>query len=177
MFINERSKRIVVTMVFGSMMFFTSRIMFKFMLSNLEVSDSFLTFTTQAFRVLDIIGALAMVTLSILFLMSVLDIGNTNTENTERKHQAFESKYINLKKNGLEKTVIHGTASKNKVHGNQYHSIKDNNDLFDNILESSVFTSVYSDDSRGGSCTRNNDSGSNWDFDGGSGSGDSGGCD
>lgn len=174
MFINERTKRIVVTMVFGSIMFFTSRIMFKFMFSTFEVSDSFLTFTTQAIRVLDIIGALAMVTLSILFLMSLLDIGTTVTENTERKHQVPESKHINLKKNGLEKTVIHDTASKSKVHGNQYHSIKANNDLFDNILESSVFTSVSSDDSRGSSCTRNNDSGSNWDFDGG---GDSGGCD
>ncbi|PET96746.1 hypothetical protein CN527_21060 [Bacillus cereus] len=174
MFINERSKRIVVTMVFGSMMFFTSRIMFKFMLSTMEVSDSFLTFTTQAMRVLDIIGALALILLSFLFLLSLFDIGNPVTESPKRKHQVSESKHINLKKHGLEKTVIHGTASKNKVHGNQYHSIKDNNDLFDNILESSVFTSVYSDESRGESCTGNNDSGSNWDFDGG---GNSGGCD
>ncbi|OQR53202.1 hypothetical protein [Bacillus sp. CDB3] len=175
MFINERSKRIVVTMVFGSIFFYITRIMFKFMFSTFEVSDALLTFTTQAMRVLDIIGALALIVLSFLFLLSLFDIGNTVTESPKRKHQVSESKHINLKKNGLEKTVIHGTASINKVHGNQYHSIKDNNDLFDNILESSVFTSVYSDDSRGSSCTRNNDSGSNWDFDGGG--GDSGGCD
>ncbi|HDX9654897.1 hypothetical protein AB3U43_04050 (plasmid) [Bacillus cereus] len=176
MFINERSKRIAVTTVIVSMMLFTFRIISKTIFSTFEASDSFLTFITQAMRVLDIIGALALVTLSILFLMSVLDIGNTDTENTERKHQVSESKHINLKKNRLEKTVLHDTASKNKVHGNQYHSPKDNKDLFDNILESSTFISVYSDDSRGSSCTRNNDPGSNWDYDGSSG-GDYGSCD
>ncbi|QWG92804.1 hypothetical protein [Bacillus mycoides] len=173
MFINEKSKRIAVTTVLVSMMLFTFRIISKTIFSTFEASDSFLTFITQAMRVLDIIGVLALVTLSILFLMSVLDIGNTDTENTERKYQASESKYINLKKNGLEKTVIHGTASKNKVHGNKYHSIKDNNDLFDNILESSVITSVYNDDSRGSSCTHNNDSRSDWSSNDG---GDSGSC-
>ncbi|EJS45117.1 hypothetical protein ICG_06023 [Bacillus cereus BAG1X1-3] len=180
MFINERSKRILVTTVLVSMMFFTFRIISKSIFSTFEASDSFLTFITQAMRVLDIIGALSLISLSFIFLWSLFDTGNSVTKSSERKHQVSESKYINLKKNELEKTVIYGTASKNKVYGNKYHSIKDNNDLFDNILESSVITSVYSDDSRGSSCTRNNDSGTNWDYNGGNdynGGSDVGGCD
>lgn len=177
MFINERSKRIAVATVIVSMMLFTFRIISKSFFSTFEASDSFLTFITQAMRVLDIIGALALIVLSILFFLSLFDTGNNVTESPERKHQVSESKQINLKKNGLEKTVVYGTASKNKVHGNQYYSPKDNNDLFDNILESSTFISVYNDDSRGSSCNRNNDSGSNWDYDGGSSGGDYGSCD
>lgn len=178
MFINERSKRIVVSMVFVSIMLITNQIMFKHMLSIFEVSDSLFNFATQTMRALNIIGALALIVLSFLFLWSLFDIESNVRESPKRKHQVSESKQINLKKNELEKTVIHGTASKNKVHGNQYYSIKDNNDLFDNILENSVFISTYSDDSRESSCTRNNDSGSNWDYDGGSsGGGDYGGCD
>ncbi|PGU51846.1 hypothetical protein [Bacillus cereus] len=177
MFINERSKRIAVTTVILSMMLFTFRIVSKSIFSTFEASDSFLTFITQAMRVLDIIGALALIVLSILFFLSLFDTGNNVTESPERKHQVSESKQINLKKNGLEKNVVYGTASKNKVHGNQYYSPKDNKDLFDNILESSTFISVYNDDSRGSSCTRNDDSGSNWDYDGGSSGGDYGGCD
>ncbi|PFX43699.1 hypothetical protein COL24_05405 [Bacillus toyonensis] len=176
MFISERSKRIVVTMVFGSILFYTSRIMFKFMFSTFEASDGLHTFTTQAMRVLDIIGALALIVLSFLFLLSLFDIGNTVKESPKRKNQVSESNHINLKKNRLEKIAIQDAVSKNKVHGKQYHSIRDNNDLFDNILESSTFISTYSDDSRGSSCTRNNDSVSNWDSDASSG-GDYGSCD
>ncbi|PFD20441.1 hypothetical protein [Bacillus cereus] len=180
MFINERSKRIVVTTVIVSMMFFTFRIVSKSIFSTFEASDSFLTFITQAMRVLDIIGALALIVLSFLFLWSLFDTGNNVKESPERKHQVSESKHINLQKNRLEKTVMHGTAYKNKVHGNQYHSPKDNKDLFDNILESSTFISVYKDDSRGSSCTRNNDSETNWGYEGGNdynGGSDFGGCD
>lgn len=124
---------------------------------------------------------LALIVLSFLFLLSLFDIGNTVTESPKRKHQVSESKHINLKKNGLEKTVIHGTASTNKVQSNQYvsyrnrnHSIKTDNGLLDNILESSVINSVFSDDSRGSNCTHNNDSGSSWSSGDGGGSG---GCD
>ncbi|MDR4188089.1 hypothetical protein [Bacillus pseudomycoides] len=181
MFDNEKSKRIVVGMVFGSMIFLSGRMVLKFVSSSLEADDVFVAFSIQAIRIFDVIGFLAMVILSILLMLSLFDVGNTVTENAERKYQNPESKLINLKKNGLEKTIIHGTASKNKVHGNQYvsyrnrnHSNKTDNDLFDNILESSVMTSVVSDNSRGSSCTHNNGSGSSWDFGGG---GDSGSCD
>ncbi|PFC08182.1 hypothetical protein CN284_26875 [Bacillus cereus] len=180
MFINERSKRIVVSMVFVSIMLITNQIMFKHMLSIFEVSDSLFNFVTQTMRALNIIGALALIVLSFLFLWSLFDTGNNVKESPERKHQASESKHINLEKNRLEKTIMHGTASKNKVYGNQYHSPKDNKDLFDNILESSTFIPVYSDGSRGSSCTRNNDSETNCGYDGGNdynGSSDFGGCD
>lgn len=180
MFINERSKRIVVSMVYVSIMLITNQIMFKHMLSIFEVSDSLFNFATQTMRALNIIGALALIVLSFLFLWSLFDTGNNVKESPERKHQVSESKHINLKKNRLEKTIMHGSASKNKVHGNQYHSPKDNKDLFDNILESSTFISVYNDDSRGSSCTRNNDSETNWGYEGGNdynGGSDFGGCD
>ncbi|PEK70422.1 hypothetical protein CN593_05230 [Bacillus pseudomycoides] len=178
MFYNERSKRLAVAMVFGSMIFLSCRMVLKFLSSSLEVDDVFVGFSLQAIRIFDVIGALAMVILSILLMLSLFDIGNTVTKNTERKYQTPKSKHINLKKNELENTIIHGTASKNKVQGNQYvsyrnhnHSNKADNDLLDNILENSVITSVFSDDSRGSSCTHNNDSGSSWDFSGGGNSG------
>ncbi|KFN12804.1 hypothetical protein [Bacillus pseudomycoides] len=98
MFDNEKSKRIVVGMVFGSMIFLSGRMVLKFVSSSLEADDVFVAFSIQAIRIFDVIGFLAMVILSILLMLSLFDVGNTVTENAERKYQNPESKLINLKK-------------------------------------------------------------------------------